>query len=111
MDVCRRLRQDQAWWPEKTPLSCRHSLGPSRGNVTCRGGACPTAPRLLACLPPCRISNSTEAPSWFKLGLRWGLRLWQAARRRLAACALGRLARFGFGLSFANDLPDKVLSV
>ena len=105
---CSRIRRGGLGRPR---LSCRYSLGPSRGNGTCRGGACPTAPWLLACLPPCCVSNSTEAPSWLELGLRWGLRLRQAARRRLSARALGGLARFGLGLPLASNLSSKVLPV
>ena len=105
---CGRIRRGGSRRPRP---SCRRGMRCSRGNGACRGGACPATLRLLACLPPCCVSSPTEAPSWLSWGLCWGLRLRQAARRRLAACALGGLARFDFGLSFANDLPDKILSV
>ena len=63
---CGRIRRGGSRRPSP---SCRRSMRCSRGNGTCRGGACPAALRLLARLPPCCVSGPAKTPPC----LNWGL--------------------------------------
>ena len=72
---CGRIRCGGSRRPRS---SCRSGVRRSRGNSTCRGGACPAARRLLTRLPPCYVPGLAEAPSWWSWGLRWELCLRQA---------------------------------
>ena len=69
------LGRSSSGGPGRPRSSCSSSVRHSRGNIACRGGACCTAWRLLACLPPRYVPGPAETPS----GWSWGLRLRRAA--------------------------------